>query len=106
MRPRCRRVGPLDPHLRHGRGAWRELAHQLGRALQLTNIVRDLDEEPRSLLPREILVRRGSRARTRPSSAMREVDDACRALAAQALDHFAAADRLLRSSRARCWRRG
>ena len=39
-----------------------ELAHQLGRALQLTNILRDLDEDAaigRLYLPRELLVQAG-----------------------------------------------
>ena len=39
-----------------------ELAHHLGRALQLTNILRDLDEDAaigRLYLPRELLVQAG-----------------------------------------------
>ena len=78
-----------------------QLAHRLGHALQLTNILRDLDEDAeigRLYLPRELLVRAGI-VTTDPAAAIDDprVDGACRALAAQALDHFAAADRLLRS---------
>jgi len=78
-----------------------ELAHQLGRALQLTNILRDLDEDAeigRLYLPSELLEQAGIEG-TEPGVVIGDarVDDACRALAAQALDHFAAADRLLRS---------
>ena len=78
-----------------------ELAHQLGRALQLTNILRDLDEDAaigRLYLPRELLVEAGIES-TEPNYVIadRRVDGACRALAAQALEHFAAADRLMRS---------
>ena len=78
-----------------------ELAHQLGRALQLTNILRDLDEDAaigRLYLPRELLVRAGIES-TEPGAVIADsrVDGACRALATQALEHFAAADRLMRS---------
>ena len=79
----------------------RELAHQLGRALQLTNILRDLDEDAaigRLYLPRELLLGAGIEG-TEPGAVIGDVrvDGACRALAAQALDYFAAADRLMRS---------
>ena len=78
-----------------------DLAHHLGRALQLTNILRDLDEDAaigRLYLPRELLVQAGIEG-SEPGAVIGDgrVDDACRALAAQALDHFAAADHLLRS---------
>jgi phytoene synthase len=78
-----------------------ELAHELGRALQLTNILRDLDEDAemgRLYLPGELLMQAGI-ATTDPNAAIGDprVDGACRALAARTLDHFAAADRLLRS---------
>lgn len=79
----------------------RELAHNLGRALQLTNILRDLDEDAaigRLYLPQEFL-RQAGIATTDPNAAIgdKRVDGACRAVAAMALDYFAAADRLLRS---------
>jgi phytoene synthase len=78
-----------------------ELAHHLGRALQLTNILRDLDEDAavgRLYLPRELLVRAGIES-TEPDAVIGDsrVDGACRALAARALDHFTAADRLMRA---------
>ncbi|WP_428666395.1 presqualene diphosphate synthase HpnD [Reyranella sp.] len=82
-------------------GPGHELAHRLGDALQLTNILRDLDEDAaigRLYLPRELLTQAGIDT-TDPVAAIADprVDRACRALAAVALDHFAAADRLLRS---------
>jgi len=78
-----------------------ELAHQLGRALQLTNILRDLDEDAaigRLYLPRELLVQAGIEG-AEPDAVIADprVDAACRTLAAQALEHFSAADRLMRS---------
>jgi phytoene synthase len=78
-----------------------ELAHHLGRALQLTNILRDLDEDAvigRLYLPRELLVQAGIET-TDPQAAIGDarVDQACRMLAARALDYFAAAHRILRS---------
>jgi phytoene synthase len=78
-----------------------ELAHRLGHALQLTNILRDLDEDAaigRLYLPRELLVQAGIET-TDPAAVIGDarVDAACRVLAAQAIEHFAAADRVLRS---------
>ena len=78
-----------------------EVAHHLGRALQLTNILRDLDEDAaigRLYLPRELLVQAGIPG-TEPHVVIGDmrVDGACRGLAAEALDNFAAADRLMRS---------
>jgi squalene synthase HpnD len=78
-----------------------ELAHRLGRALQLTNILRDLDEDAaigRHYLPRELLADAGILTAD-PGAAIGDprVDRACRALAAQADEHFAATHRLLRS---------
>ena len=63
-----------------------ELAHHLGRALQLTNILRDLDEDAaigRLYLPREYLTEAGI-ASSRPacgSLPIRPSIDACRSLA-------------------------
>jgi phytoene synthase len=81
--------------------AGRELALRLGRALQLTNILRDLDEDAaigRLYLPRELLHEAGIDA-SDPNAAIADsrIDGACRQLAAQALDYFQAADRLMRS---------
>jgi phytoene synthase len=78
-----------------------ELAHELGRALQLTNILRDLDEDAemgRLYLPAELL-RQAGIATTDPNAVIGDprVDGACRALAKSTLEHFAAADRLMRS---------
>jgi squalene synthase HpnD len=78
-----------------------ELAHELGRALQLANILRDLDEDAamgRLYLPGELLKQAGI-ATTDPDAAIGDprVDGACRALAERALEHFAAADRLMRT---------
>ncbi|MEA2807271.1 MAG: presqualene diphosphate synthase, partial [Rhodospirillaceae bacterium] len=77
------------------------LAHHLGRALQLTNILRDIDEDAaigRLYLPRELLAK-AAILTTDPDAAIADprVDGACRDLAALALDHFAAADRVLRA---------
>ena len=78
-----------------------ELADQLGQALQLTNILRDIDEDAaigRLYLPRELLAEAGI-VTTDPTAAIADprVDGACRALAAQALDHFTAADTVMRA---------
>ncbi|MBR2813430.1 MAG: presqualene diphosphate synthase HpnD [Reyranella sp.] len=78
-----------------------ELAHNLGNALQLTNILRDIDEDAdinRLYLPRERLVEAGIET-TDPLAVVADpwVDVACRKIAAEALDYFAAADRLLRA---------
>ncbi len=78
-----------------------ELAQELGRALQLTNILRDLDEDAgigRLYLPGELL-RQAGITTTDPHEAIGDarVDGACRALAQHALKHFAAADRVMRS---------
>ncbi len=82
-------------------GPGRELAHRLGHALQLTNILRDLDEDAaigRLYLPRELLMQAGIDTDD-PVAAIGDphVDRACRALAAEALEHYFAAGRLLRS---------
>ena len=76
-----------------------ELAHHLGRALQLTNILRDLDEDAeigRLYLPRERLRAAGIESDD-PVSVVDDprVDAVARAVAETALDHYAAADRLL-----------
>jgi presqualene diphosphate synthase len=78
-----------------------QLAQRLGRALQLTNILRDLDEDAaigRLYLPRVLLTKAGIVA-TDPEAAIADprVDGACRDLAALALDHFAAADHVMRA---------
>jgi squalene synthase HpnD len=74
----------------------RELAHHLGRALQLTNILRDLDEDAaigRLYLPRELLDTAGVEV-TKPAAviAHARIDGACRALAQVAKRHYQQAD--------------
>lgn len=68
------------------------VADSLGRALQLTNILRDLDEDARRgrlYLPREILDRHGIRT-VEPLQVLRHpaLPAACRDLAAVATRHF------------------
>ena len=79
----------------------RALAQALGRALQLTNILRDLDEDAaigRLYLPREALVAAGITTDD-PMAVMADprIDAACRAVAAQAAGHFMAAHAVLRA---------
>lgn len=80
-------------------GPGRELAHHLGRALQFTNILRDLDEDGaagRLYLPAEALEAAGIEARE-PAGVLVHtgIDRACRWLAARAHDHYRAADRIV-----------
>jgi phytoene synthase len=75
------------------------LAHHLGRALQLTNILRDIDEDAglgRLYLPREALDAAGI-ASTDPATvaAHRGIDPACRMVAARARNHFIEADKIM-----------
>jgi presqualene diphosphate synthase len=76
-----------------------ELAHHLGRALQLTNILRDLDEDAgigRLYLAREHLEAAGIDARDAKSAvADPRIDKAARATAALAHAHYAKADAIL-----------
>jgi phytoene synthase len=72
------------------------VAFALGRALQLTNILRDLAEDGargRLYLPRELLERHGVPTDD-PGAALRHpgLDGACHALAAIALQHYAEAE--------------
>lgn len=72
----------------------RELAHHLGRALQLTNILRDIDEDAaigRVYLPRETLAHAGITAPQPAALAGTSLDAACAPLVAQAREHFAVA---------------
>jgi squalene synthase HpnD len=76
-----------------------KLAHHLGRALQLTNILRDLDEDAeigRLYLPREKLVAAGIAA-TDPRTvlASANVASVCDFIAGEAERHFAAANALI-----------
>jgi phytoene synthase len=86
----------------------RALAHHLGRALQLTNILRDLDEDAalgRLYLPREALAAAGI-AETRPDAVLGDprLGAACGTVAARAEDHFAAAERIMAAGRRRAMR--
>lgn len=78
------------------------LAHHLGRALQLTNILRDIDEDAaigRLYLPAEALAAAGIRAVT-PAAVMASptLGAACATLVEQARGHYAQADAIM----ARC----
>jgi phytoene synthase len=78
-----------------------ELAHHLGRALQLTNILRDVDEDAtmgRLYLPQEYLDEAGVTARE-PRAAVLEpgVEQVCARLCRTAEEHFDEARRILRS---------
>jgi squalene synthase HpnD len=72
------------------------LAHHLGRALQLTNILRDLDEDAavgRLYLPREALAKAGIDA-SEPVAALRNpnLGQACGEVVERALGHFGEAE--------------
>ena len=75
------------------------LAHHLGRALQLTNILRDIDEDAgigRLYLPRENLAAAGIKDPTPESVAdMADLDAVCAPIMAQAKQHFETADAIM-----------
>jgi squalene synthase HpnD len=75
------------------------LAHHLGRALQLTNILRDLDEDAaigRLYLPREYLDEAGITTDDPiPTIAEYAIDGTCRAVARDAHGHYGAAAQVL-----------
>ena len=79
----------------------RDLAFHLGRALQLTNILRDIDEDAgigRLYLSRDALDAAGITARDLAAIvADPRLDGAARAIAAQAQAHFAEAHAILRT---------
>jgi len=93
------RVFGLDNETGH------ELAHHLGRALQFTNILRDLDEDAgvgRLYLPREWLTE-AAISTSDPMTALRSAGLAtvCNRLAERAREHFAQANTIMaRSPRA------
>jgi squalene synthase HpnD len=75
------------------------LAHHLGRALQLTNILRDLDEDAavgRLYVSREALAHAGIHSND-PMTALRSptLGQACAELVARARDHFVQADTIM-----------
>jgi phytoene synthase len=75
------------------------LAHHLGRALQLTNILRDIDEDAaigRLYLPREALRAAGvTSTDPRLVAASASLPQACAPLVTQAQAHFAEADAIM-----------
>jgi phytoene synthase len=78
------------------------LAHHLGRALQLTNILRDVDEDAdigRLYLPAEALRKAGIDG-TDPKTviASPRLDQVCEAVALRALNHFKEADTIMARS--------
>jgi presqualene diphosphate synthase len=79
--------------------AGRSLAHHLGSALQLTNILRDLDEDAslgRLYLPREALQAAGIAA-TDPAVVLARptIGEACNAVVAMAKSHFREAQAIM-----------
>jgi presqualene diphosphate synthase len=77
----------------------RALAHHLGRALQLTNILRDVDEDAgihRCYLPRELLAREGI-ATADPATIADDpsLPRVCATLVARAKAHFAESDAIM-----------
>ncbi len=85
-----------------------DLAHHLGRALQLTNILRDLDEDAdmnRLYLPRELIEQAGIPITT-PKSVLAHpnLPQACAPIIKRARAHFDAADALMARERRRSTR--
>lgn len=75
------------------------LSHHLGRAFQLTNILRDLAEDAsreRLYLSEELLAKHNITSR-KPEEVLRDphLREACRELAGQARHHFQEADRMM-----------
>ena len=84
------------------------LAHHLGRALQLTNILRDLDEDAafgRLYLPAEML-REAGIAATDPATVLASpaLGRVCARLVDRAREHFAQADKIMARSARRAVR--
>jgi phytoene synthase len=78
-----------------------ELAHHLGRALQLTNILRDLNEDAavgRLYVPREYLREAGIES-SEPHVVLANpaVHEACKKLARLAQEHYHSAENVLRA---------
>jgi presqualene diphosphate synthase len=84
------------------------LAHHLGRALQLTNILRDIDEDAgigRLYLPAEAL-RDAGIASTDPATVLASpaLGQVCTVVVERARGHFAEADKIMARSPRRCVR--
>ena len=80
-----------------------DLSHHLGRALQLTNILRDIDEDAgigRLYLSRDVLAKAGVPIAD-PHAVIAEpgIDAAAQLIAAEALQHYQAADRVMRTAK-------
>ena len=78
-----------------------DLAHHLGRALQFTNILRDIDEDAavgRLYLPHEALNIAGVRSRE-PGEVLADpaIDPACQWLAAKAREHYRRVDEIIKT---------
>jgi phytoene synthase len=77
----------------------RDLAHHLGRALQLTNILRDVDEDAaigRLYLPREALRDAGIMTSDPPTAlAHAALGQACAPIVARARNHFECAEAIM-----------
>lgn len=76
-----------------------QVSHHLGRAFQMTNILRDLAEDAargRLYLPKELLEKNGIQSRD-PAAVLKDpkLPSACRGLAAVARAHFVAADQAM-----------
>jgi len=100
LRPRGERRRPaLHQGLRMEEGPGFALAHHLGRALQLANILRDLDEDAaihRLYLPREFLLGAGvSIGEPLEVLANPALDKACREVAKLAHGHYREAGRVI-----------
>jgi presqualene diphosphate synthase len=84
------------------------LAHHLGRALQLTNILRDIDEDAglgRLYLPREALLHAGITGDDPATvTSDRGLPKVCTALAARAKAHFEKSDEIMKRNRRRAVR--
>ena len=81
-----------------------DLSHHLGRALQLTNILRDLDEDAaigRLYLSKESLDAAGITETSDPMKVIADprIEVAARVTAATARVHYAAADKVMRGTR-------
>jgi phytoene synthase len=102
-------VGHLSVHIFGDPSpAAHRVAESLGRALQLTNILRDVDEDARRgrlYLPRELLDRHGIRS-TEPLAVLRQpaLPAVCRDLAAVAERHFDEAEEAMTLCRRRAMR--
>ncbi len=84
-----------------------EVAHHLGRALQLTNILRDLEEDRargRLYLPREYLAAEGVPPNPDAALSHPALKRVCQRLVVDARHHFAAAERAMRRADRRAMR--